>query len=104
MTITLGLSSFAFPISTAIRAPKPTLRSGKNDDRENKHGDERATVAEGFGEFLAIDDAILRADMSVGLRRGIVGSDDFDENVLEVLLVMLIAKLRKSASERSLPD
>src|SRR5256885_6655409 len=40
---------------------------------------------------------ILRADMSVDLRRSVVGSDDFDENVLEILFVMLIAKLRESA-------
>src|SRR6267154_3774405 len=40
---------------------------------------------------------ILRADMSVGLRRNIVGSDDFDENILEILFVMLIAKLCESA-------
>src|SRR5213592_3752029 len=39
---------------------------------------------------------ILRADMSVDLRRSVVGSDDFDENVLEILFVMLIAKLRES--------
>src|SRR5256886_9737171 len=40
---------------------------------------------------------ILRADMSVDLRRSVVGSDDFDDNVLEILFVMLIAKLRESA-------
>src|SRR6266850_23529 len=40
---------------------------------------------------------ILRADILVALRRNIVGSDDFDEYVLEILFVMLIAKLRESA-------
>src|SRR5438034_7368643 len=40
---------------------------------------------------------ILRADILVSLRGNIVGSDDFDENVLEILFVMLIAKLRKGA-------
>src|SRR5207244_12722483 len=40
---------------------------------------------------------ILRADILVSLRGNIVGSDDFDENVLEILFVMLIAKLRESA-------
>src|SRR5207245_11283956 len=39
---------------------------------------------------------ILRADILVSLRGNIVGSDDFDENVLEILFVMLIAKLRES--------
>src|SRR2546430_15607697 len=40
---------------------------------------------------------ILRADILVSLRGNIVGSDDFDENVLEILFVMLIAKLGESA-------
>src|SRR5437773_11953042 len=40
---------------------------------------------------------IVRADILVSLRGNIVGSDDFDENVLEILFVMLIAKLRESA-------
>src|SRR5438105_12246386 len=40
---------------------------------------------------------ILRADILVSLRGNIVGSDDLDENVLEILFVMLIAKLRESA-------
>src|SRR5437879_2195487 len=40
---------------------------------------------------------ILRADILVSLRGNIMGSDDFDENVLEILFVMLIAKLRESA-------
>src|SRR5438552_17758755 len=40
---------------------------------------------------------ILPADSAVDLSRSVVGSDDFDENVLETLLVMLIARLRESA-------
>src|SRR5260370_39609766 len=39
----------------------------------------------------------LRRDMSVGLRGDKVGSDYLDENLFQILLVMLLAKLRQGA-------
>src|SRR5271156_3030766 len=40
---------------------------------------------------------MLRSDMLAGLLGNVVRSDDFDENFLEVLFVMLVAKLFESA-------
>src|SRR5713226_1507832 len=42
----------------------------------------------------------LRRDMSVGLRGDVMGSDDFDEDFLEVVLGVLVAKLREGAFDK----
>src|SRR5258708_3125756 len=42
----------------------------------------------------------LRRDMSVGLRGDVMGSDDFDEDFLAVVLGVLVAKLREGAFDK----
>src|SRR6266849_4212792 len=45
----------------------------------------------------------LRKDMSVGLRGDVVGSDDLDEDFLEIGFGVLIAKLSQGAFGKKLP-
>src|SRR5690349_20171556 len=45
---------------------------------------------------------MLRKDMSVGLRGGVVGRDDLDEDFLEVVFGVFIAELSESALSEEL--
>src|SRR5215469_12157596 len=45
---------------------------------------------------------MLRADMSVGLLGDVMGGNDFDENLLEVLLAVLVAKLLQGTFRQKL--
>src|ERR1700682_6482288 len=80
-----------------IAAPNPTLTSGKRIRGAINMVMSVRRWRSASVSSLRYTIPMLRADMSVGLRGDVVRSHDFDENLLEVLLVILVAKLRESA-------
>src|SRR4029077_13760553 len=96
-SMTLGISSLAFPTKLIASAPKPTLRTGKSRRgtrivETTVRRSRRASVSS-----LRYTMPTLRRDMSVGLLGDVVGRDDFDKDFLEVVLGVLVAELPEGA-------
>src|SRR5882757_2205489 len=92
-SMTLGTSSLALPTRATASEPKPTLRTGKS-----KRGTSMAEMTVRRSRIASVSSlrytiATLRSDMSVGLFGGVVRCDDFDENLFELVLGVLVAKL-----------
>src|SRR5271168_2806293 len=95
--MTLGLSSLALPMTAETMAPKPTLRRGNRSKGTINMVMRVRRSRKDSVSSLRYTIPMLRVDMSVGLRGNIVRSDDFDENFLEVVFRVFIAKLGEGA-------
>src|SRR5208283_2380861 len=96
-TITLGTSCLAFPIRRAAMVPNPTVKTGNRSSgmttvemivrRSRSHS----------VSSLRKTNPMFWYDISAGLLPGVEGSNDLDEDFLQVLFVVAGAEFREGA-------